>query len=93
MTLSLTNRQAKPLAACALCSRPLPWRPVKTVLESGEANPPDLCCGRCGPISPSPAAAMSAARKILARIEAAGLTEHYEGVAAEAGYPPRRPAA
>ena len=91
--LTLTPHQAKILAACALFSSPLPWRGVKAALESGRANPPDLCCGRCGAISPSPAGAMGAALKILRRIEAAGLMEHYEAVAAEAGYPPKRAAA
>lgn len=94
MTLRLTDRQAKILAACGLCSRPLPWRGVKAALESGKAHPPDLCCGRCATRpKAAPVGALSAALKILGRIEAAGLMEHYEGVAADAGYPPRRPAA
>ena len=93
MTLSLTPRQAKILAACGLCHRPLAWRGVKAALEFGEADPPDLCCARCAAARPSPATHLSAALKILRRIEAAGLTEHYERVAVEADYPPRRPAA
>jgi len=48
MTLALTDRQAKILAACGLCSRPLDWRAAKRALESGEAHPPDIYCRRCG---------------------------------------------
>jgi hypothetical protein len=94
--LQLTDRQAKILAACALCHRPLDWRGVKAALESGEVHPPDMYCRGCGIRSRRgvPAGeALTAALTMLRRIEAAGLTEHYERVAAETGYPPRRPAA
>jgi hypothetical protein len=96
MTLRPTNCPARILAACALCHRPLDWRGVKAALESGDVHPPDICCARCGDLSRagvSSGVAVLAALTVLARIEAAGLTEHYEGVAAQAGYPPRRPAA
>ena len=96
MTPQLTNRQAQILAACGLCSRPLDWRAVKTALETGDVHPPDIYCGRCGIRSRAGvpgAEAMRAALRVLARIEAAGLSKHYEGVASDAGYPPRRPAA
>jgi len=88
ITLQLTDRQAQILAACALCSRPLKWRSVKPALETGEVHPPDLCCRRCWddekrPLR-RPGEALKAARRILARIERAGLTEHYEGVAHDA---------
>ena len=77
-------------------SRPVEWRAVKKALESGDVHPPDIYCRACvirpraGVPGPE---AMKAALRVLARIEAAGLTEHYEDVAADAGYPPRRPAA
>ncbi len=96
MTLQLTDRQARTLAACGLCHTPLDWRRVKPALESGDVHPPDIYCARCGiraRAGVSASEAMRAALTVLARIEAAGLTEHYEGVAARAGYPSRRPAA
>ena len=96
MTLQLTDHQAQTLAACALCHRPLDWRTVKAALESGEVYQSDIYCARCGIRSRAgvPAdEAIRAAFRIMERVEAAGLTEHYEGVAAHAGYPPRRPAA
>ncbi len=96
MTLRLTTPQASILAACGLCHRPLAWRAVKGALESGDVHPPDIYCRACGVRAragvPGPEA-MKAAMRMLARIESAGLTEHYEGVAADAGYPPRSPAA
>ncbi|MDQ3317097.1 MAG: hypothetical protein M3522_07160 [Actinomycetota bacterium] len=94
--LELTDSQARTLAACGLCHTPLDWRRVKPALESGDVHPPDIYCRRCGIRARAgiPAdVAMSAALTVLARIEAAGLTGYYEGVAADAGYPPRETAA
>ncbi len=86
MTLTLSDEQAKILAACGLCSRPLDWRAAKAALEFGEAHPPDIYCRRCGIRARAGipgTEAMRAALGMLARIEAAGLTKHYEGVAFE----------
>jgi hypothetical protein len=96
MTLQLTDRQAQILAACALCHRPLDWRAVKPALESGEVLPPDIYCARCGVRSRAgvPAdEAIKAAFRIIERVEAAGLYKHSQGIAADAGYPPRGTAA
>jgi hypothetical protein len=95
MNLHLTDLQARILAVCGLCSRPLAWKAVKPALESGDIHPHHIYCARCGIracAGVSFSEALGAAMLMLARIEAAGLTEHYERVAADAGYPPWRPA-
>jgi hypothetical protein len=81
--MKLTNEQARILAVCAFCQAPLDAAHVKAALEDGTVEPERISCPECGVGEEGHMRGLYrmwtviAARRLVERIERAGLAEHY----------------
>jgi hypothetical protein len=82
--MKLTNEQAEILAVCAFCQSPLDATRVKAALEDGSVDPERISCPECGVGEEGHMRGLYrmwtivAARRLVERIEKAGLAEHYK---------------
>jgi hypothetical protein len=82
--MNLTNEQAEILAVCAFCQSPLDATRVKDALEAGTVDPEQISCPDCGVGEEAHMRGLYkmwtivAARRLVERIEKAGLADHYK---------------